>query len=118
MQINFDVDAILEMKDLNVLTWEIIEARGIAAGDLMALWDVACGMGESVASCMEMMDMWSQPDENGEVLDIYRETSEAYRLLASFLARDAREIVKFLHSRRFKFPEGRTGPRPDDARGF
>lgn len=117
MDIKFDVDAIMSNPELNDLSWEIIEARGIATGDLVELWETALAMGRSCRDTQLLSIQWMTPDEYGMVYPISMSIAQTYELLSKFLARDAREIIKFLNKRKFEFPEGYTGKRPNDAWG-
>lgn len=117
MDIKFDVEAIMADPTLNNLTWEVIEARGIKAGDLVTLWETALDMGRSCADCHMQALRWITPDEYGEVDPVFMSISQTYGMVSKFMAREAREIVKFLNMRKFEFPEGYTGKRPPDAWG-
>ena len=117
MDIKFDLDAIMKNPELNDLTWEIIEARGIATGDLVALWETALAMGRSCRDTQMLSIQWMTPDEFGDLDPVSMSIAQTYELLSKFLARDAREIVKFLISRKFEFPEGYTGKRPPNSWG-
>jgi len=117
--IMFDVDAIMEDPTLNTLTWEIIEARGIKTGDLMALWDAAVSLGESCAHCALTAEIWATPVDDDDIpSDVEMDIVVTYEFAANFFARESRELIKFLKLRGFEFPEGRTGKRPPDAIGF
>jgi len=112
MDIKFDLEAILKNKELNDLTWEIIEARGISTGDVVKLWETALDLGRSARECSINAMFWGQPDDDGFISDIAPHLIQSYELLAAYFARDAREIVKFLHSRKFEFPPEYIGKRP------
>jgi len=99
--------------DVASLTWEVIEARGIEAGDVMALWRTACQLAVSAPIIMQ----------NGEeiVLSMMRagmdEEAKAvlshYEVLHGYLIRDIAEICKFLVERNFHFPEIEDGELDD-----
>lgn len=119
MGIMFDVDAIMEDQTLNTLTREVIEARGGQTGDLMHLWTMALQLGETCARCHFLSIEWLSPiDDEVFPSDVEIDVAETYALMSKLLAREAREIVKFLKLRNFEFPEGSTGKRPPDAIGF
>lgn len=117
MDVKFDIEAIMQNPELNDLTWEIIEARGIKAGDLVELWDTALAMARSCRDTHMLSLQWMTPDEYGMIDPVSMSIAQTYELLSKFLARDAREIVRFLNKRKFEFPEGYTGTRPHDSWG-
>lgn len=109
MKIMIDLVRIRSDKGLNDLNWEIIENRGIATGDTVALWEVALELAESAAvafSCS--LDVMSALDFGDLSLDLMY-VAQSLDLMSKFLARDAREIVKFLDNGGFEFPEGYIG---------
>lgn len=104
MVIKFDIERLMKDPALNDLTWEVIEARGIVCGDLVALWDVALGMAESSVETMlvgQDLALQALMEDNDPAI---AHASATYNLLSQFLARDAREIVRFLKKRGFELP--------------
>ena len=116
--IMFDIDKIMNNPELNTLTWEIIEARGIVTGDLMALFEIAVMLGETSARCHYAAMEWVTPiDDDMLPTDVEMDVASTYAMMSKFTARESREVIKFLVLRGFEFPEGTTGTRPDGSEG-
>jgi hypothetical protein len=118
LMIMFDIDKIMNNPELNTLTWEIIEARGIAAGDVVALYKTCVAMAETAERCHYMAMEWITPiDDDIIPTDVEMDVASTYAMMSKYLVRDAREIAKFLVLRGFEFPAGTTGTRPDGSEG-
>jgi hypothetical protein len=109
VNIKIDIERIRGDKSLNDLNWEIAEARGVKAGDLVALWDVCLRTAESAAQTYQMsLELVSGVDLSDFSLELIY-IAQSLDLLSHLLAREAREIAKFLDKRGFVFPVGYIG---------
>lgn len=111
IDVRFNIAAIRRNPELNMLTWEIIEARGCGVGDLVKLWETAIALGESAAVCEMQMKEAAEIIATTDDREMYEGAQELYamrHMLRNYFIRDAREIVKFLDNRGFGFPEGKV----------
>lgn len=115
MEIHLDLKRLLGDKSINLLTWEIIEARGVAVGDLALLFDTALDMTGSAIECKALGELWMTPEEDGGIDETSFNVGMTYTMLSKFFIREAREIMLFLYHRGFIFPDGFIGDAPDDT---
>lgn len=87
------------------LTWEVIEARGITTGDVMALWEVTREMATIAEDMLsECAARVSFEISNGNFEDA-QIIKERYVFMIGYIKRDVQELCKFLVRRNFHFPE-------------
>lgn len=108
-KIMIDLERIKNDPSLGELTWEIIEARGINTGDLAKLWELVLALSQEAVSLYIRSVEYKEASGYTEGGSILMYEANCYEALASFMARDARELVKFLDKRKFEFPEGYIG---------
>lgn len=109
MNIKIDIERIRGDKALNDLSWEVCEARGIKTGDLVSLWDVCLKTAEAAAETYQTsLDLVKSVDLRDLSLELIY-IAQSFDLLSHLLAREAREIAKFLDKRGFVFPDGYIG---------
>jgi len=87
------------------LTWEVLAARGIEAGDCMAVWDAVKTMSLIAEDLLnECASMTLEYIAEGD-LESAQYCQKRYSMYVSWARRDVQELVKFLVRRDFHFPE-------------
>jgi len=109
MKIKFDVARIMANKGLNLLTWEILETRGVDAGDLVSLWEFSLSLAEASYRALMRAAQSNEDVSLSEFLEECELIDLSHVLLAEFFIREAQEIVKFLVLRKFYVPDEHSG---------
>jgi len=89
----------------SLLTWEIIESRGVASGDLMTLWVNACALSMGVPAVKDNGRVISESLAASGFADKAVEVAIEYDMLIGYICRDVAEITKFLVRKGFHFPD-------------